>query len=140
MLDFHKTVVLSRMGDVEKAEDIRMDAAIRRIQTWVRNRPTKPMCVECGWVCAMDGTGMRCEWCCGEEEHEVRPDCGCGSGDPVYIDDMCADCYWEDDSRQKRKRRALRPPAPIRIPICDLEEEEDNDHMFEREGWGPRVY
>jgi hypothetical protein len=129
------------MGDVEKAEDIRMDAAIRRIQTWVRNRPTKPICVACGWVCAMEGTGMRCEWCYGEEEHEVRPDCGCGSGDPVYIDDLCADCYWEEDAREKRQRRALRPPPPIRIPICDLEEdEEDNDHMFEREGWGPRVY
>jgi hypothetical protein len=144
MLDFHKTVVLSRMGDVEKAEDTRMDAAIRRIQAWVRERTlmTPPICVACGWSCAMEGGDMKCEWCCGEEEREERPDCGCGSGDPVYIDDLCADCYWEEDAREKRARRALRPPPPIRIPICDLEEELDDDdsHMFEREGWAPRVY
>lgn len=141
MLDFYKTVVASRMTDVEKAEETRMDAAIRRIQSWVRTLTTPPTCVACGWSCAMEGGDMKCEWCCVEEDEEERMPCGCGSGDPVYIDDLCADCYWEEDAREKRQRRALRPPPPIRIPVRDLEEEEDdNDHMFEREGWGPKVY
>jgi hypothetical protein len=137
MLNFHKAAVVSRMGDVEAAETMRMDAAIRRIQAWVRSF-SPPACRECGmWRCQDDG---RCEWCVGKEEQEWKGECACGARE--YIEGLCADCYWEEDARDKRARRALRPPPPIRIPVRDLEEEEedDNDHMFEREGWGPRVY
>jgi hypothetical protein len=135
-LEFYQLSVLARQKDVEEA---RAELAVRRIQEWFRSLPA-PACRECGaWRCQEDGC---CEWCIGKEEQGDRGVCACGEVE--YIEGMCADCFWEEDARDKRERRALRPPPCIRIPPVKVEEseeeEDDNSHMFKREGWGPRVY
>jgi hypothetical protein len=133
-LEFYQLSVLARQKDVEEA---RAELAVRRIQSWVRSLPP-PTCRECGvWQCKEDG---RCEWCIGNEDRGERGVCACGEVE--FMEGMCADCFWEEDARDKRAARALRPPPPIQIPqIKDEDPEEDDDaHMFEREGWAPRVY
>jgi hypothetical protein len=136
--EFYQLSVLTRQKDVEEA---RAELAVRSIQSWVRSFAA-PACRECGmWRCQEDGC---CEWCIGKEEQGERGVCACGEVE--YIEGLCADCFWEEDARDKRAARALRPPPPIRIPPIkdedpeEDEEEDDNSHMFEREGWAPRVY
>jgi hypothetical protein len=122
MLDFYKTAVASRMADVTKAENARMLVAVRRLQSWCRTYWAPVSCVKCGWVCATE-KGAMCKECWGEQE-----------------DDTYGGGYYSEDV----ERGALRPPPPIRIPERDPDDfeipEDDDDHMYEREGWGPRVY
>ena len=62
----------------------------------------RPPCVECHV-----NHPRRCDDVCEECYYASLPMCSCGSDKVMYRDiSMCADCYWEDDYQQKRKRRA----------------------------------
>lgn len=43
-----------------------------------------------------------------EEDEEEAEECACGFGSRVWINGLCADCYWEEDAAIKRQRRAAR--------------------------------
>lgn len=134
LLDFHKTRILSRMETVSECEEVCF--------------PAVTTCTSCGWAVAQC-EGL-CEWCRGKQEEEGwRSECGeCACGEREFLEGMCADCFWEDDARFKHQARAIHPPPPISIPRGKVEEpeeeeeeeEDDDGHMYEREGWGPRVY